>query len=182
VTGVSPALQALYEGDRDRGEQLLAEREPIDVFEAAAFGRLGQLKELLDGDAELARAFSPDGFTSLHLAAFFDQPQAAALLLARGADASARARNAMEVEPLNSAAAVRQLEVARMLLGAGADPNARQAGGFVALHAAAHNGDDELAALLLEHGADRSLATDDGRTATGIAREAGHLRLADSLA
>ena len=69
-----------------------------------------------------------------------------------------------------------------MLLDAGADPNARQEGGFVPLHAAAHNGNERAGRSLLEHGADRSLATDDGRTAAGIAREAGHALLADSLA
>jgi ankyrin repeat protein len=182
MTGVSPPLQALYEGDRERGERLLAQRAGIDVFEAAAFGHVERLRELLDGDSDLAAARSPDGFTALHLASFFAQPQAAAFLLERGADATARARNPMEVEPLHSAAAAGQTEVSRMLLAAGADPNARQAGGFVALHAAAQNGNDELVALLLEHGADRTLATADGRTAAGIAREAGHARLADSLA
>lgn len=180
MTDVSPALQALYEGDRERGERLLGER--IDVFEAAAFGCIEALRELLDGDSALTAALSPDGFTALHLASFFAQPEAAALLLERGADAKIRAHNPMEVEPLHSAAAADQTEVSRLLLAAGADPNARQAGGFVPLHAAAQNGNEELVGLLLDHGADRSLATDDGRTAAGIAREAGHARLADSLA
>ena len=172
-------MQALYAGDRERGEALLGEP---DVFEAAAFGRLDRLRELLDADPAPAGAFAPDGFTALHFAAFFAQPEAAALLLERGADPRARARNAMEVEPLHSAAASRQVEICRMLLDRGADPNARQEGGFVALHAAAQNGDEELAALLVERGADKSLAADDGRTAVDIALQAGHARLADSLA
>jgi uncharacterized protein len=175
-------MQALYEGDRERAERLLAERAAVDVFEAAAFGRVDRLQELLDAAPERAKAFSPDGFTALHFAAFFAQPEAAALLLARGADAGVRARNAMAVEPLHSAAAADQTEIARMLLDAGADPNAAQEGGFVPLHAAAQNGNAELAELLLERGADRGRATDDGRTAAGIAREAGHGELADSLA
>ena len=49
------------------------------------------------------------------------------------------------------------------------------------LHAAAHNGNTELARGLIEHGADPSLATGDGRTPATIAREAGHEQLADSL-
>jgi uncharacterized protein len=182
VTEVSEPMQALYEGDRERAERLLAERNEIDVFEAAAFGRLDRLRELLDSDAQLATAFAPDGFTALHFAAFFSQPDAAALLIARGADVRARARNAMAVEPLHSAAAADETRIAEMLLYAGADPDSAQEGGFVALHAAAQNGNEELTGLLLDAGADMSRATDDGRTAAQIAREAGHTSLADSLA
>ena len=182
VTGASPPMQALYEGDREGAERLLAERGQVDVFEAAAFGRVERLRELVDSDPGLATAFSPDGFTALHLAAFFAHPEAAALLLERGADATGRARNAMAVEPLHSAAAADQTEISRMLLDAGADPDAVQEGGFAPLHAAAHNGNVELAELLLERGADRSRATDDGQTAADYAREAGHTALADSLA
>ena len=182
VTGVSEPMQALYEGDLERAERLLAERDEIDVFEAAAFGRTERLRDLLDSDPGLANAFSPDGFTALHFSAFFSHPDAAAALLERGADASARARNAMEVEPLHSAAAADQLEISRLLLDSGADPNARQEGGFVPLHAAAQNGNAELAKLLLGRGADPALGSNDGKTAESIAREAGHEQLADSLA
>jgi ankyrin repeat protein len=182
VAGVSEPMQALYEGDRDRAERLLADRDDLDVFEAAAFGRTERLRELLDREPALATAFSPDGFTALHFTAFFAHPEAARLLLERGADARARARNDMKVEPLHSAAAADQTEISRLLLDAGADPNEAQDGGFVPLHAAAQNGNAELAALLLERGADPALEADDGRTAAAVAREAGHGQLADSLA
>jgi ankyrin repeat protein len=182
MPGVSESMQALYEGDHERAERLLAQQDEIDVFEAAAFGRVDRLGELLDGDPELAAAFSPDGFTALHFSAFFAQPGAASLLIARGANVRARARNPMAVEPLHSAAAADETRIAELLLHAGADPDAAQEGGFVALHAAAQNGNEELVGLLLDAGADMSRATDDGRTAKQIAREAGHARLADSLA
>ena len=182
MAGVSEPMQALYEGDRERAERLLAERDEIDVFEAAAFGRTERLRELLDAEPDLATAFSPDGFTALHFTAFFAHPEAARLLLERGADAGARARNDMKVEPLHSAAAADQTEISRLLLDAGADPNSRQEGGFVPLHAAAQTGNVELATLLVERGADTALETDDGRTAAAIAREAGHGHLADFLA
>ena len=182
MTGVSPLMQALYEGDREAAERLLDESGPIDAFEAAAFGRVERLRELLDSEPDLVATFSPDGFTALHLTAFFAHPEAARLLLERGADATVRARNEMAVEPLHSAAAADQTEIARMLLDAGADPNAVQEGGFVPLHAAGHSGNTELAELLLERGADRTAATDDGQTAADFARQSGHIALAQSLA
>ena len=58
----------------------------------------------------------------------------------------------------------------RALLEAGADADVRQQGGFTPLLAAAHADDAELARLLLDHGADRALAADDGRDAAGDGR------------
>jgi len=182
MAGVSEPMQALYEGDRERAERLLAERDQLDVFEAAAFGRVERLRELLVADPGLAAAFSPDGFTALHFSAFFSSPGAAALLLEHGADPRARAQNPMRVEPLHSAAAADQTQIARLLLDAGADPNAKQEGGFAPLHASAQNGNAELTELLIERGADASAVTDEGRTAADFAREGGHERLANSLA
>jgi ankyrin repeat protein len=61
---------------------------------------------------------------------------------------------------------------ARALLEAGANPDLRQRGGYTALHTAAHNDDAELARLLLSHGADPAVLTDDGQTAADMAGEA----------
>ena len=47
------------------------------MFEAATFGDLDRLTELLAEDPELVDAISGDGFTPLHLAAFFGQSDAA---------------------------------------------------------------------------------------------------------
>ena len=47
-------------------------------------------------------------------------------------------------------------------------------GGFVALHAAAQNGDEAVTKILLAHGADPAATTGDGRTAAAIADSAGH--------
>jgi ankyrin repeat protein len=158
---VSPALQALYRGESDAAERL--PREP-DIFEAAAFGRTERLHALLEKDSGVARAFSPDGFTALHLAAFFGHPEAARALLAAGADANAVATNEEigPVQPLHSASATGQVECARLLLECGADVNARQGGGFTALHAAALGRNEVLARLLIGAGADPRAETDDG--------------------
>ena len=171
---VSPVRDALYGGDRAAAEA--AATGDLDVFDAAALGRVERLRELLDADPSLAGAFAGDGFTPLHLACFSGGAAAARLLVERGAPLDAVARSSFaQVPPLGTAAFARQLECARVLLKAGADPNGRGAGGgFTPLHTAAQNGDVELVGLLLEHGADPALAADDGLTAADRARAAGH--------
>jgi ankyrin repeat protein len=174
-------MEALYAGKTDEARTLAAARSDLDVFEAAAIGDVERLRGLLDPDPALAGAWSDDGFTALHFAAFFGQPQAAAILLERGADVHAVASTFGNVTPLHSAAAAPSRAIVRMLLEAGADANARQGGGFTALQAAAQNGDPEMTRDLLEHGADPSAATDDGRTALSIAEEQGHEEVAALL-
>lgn len=161
----SELLEALYRGDQVTVDTKLAERPDLTLFEAAAVGDSGRVQELLTREPRSVADWSPDGFTALHLAAFFGRETIAATLLERGADVSAVARNPLRVQPLHSAAAGGHTAVARLLLEHGADPNARQEGGFVPLHAAAQARNDELYELLLASGADQDAATDDGRTA-----------------
>ena len=151
----SPLLQALYEGRAADVEQLRAESGELDLFEASALGDVQRLLELLDAGAD-PNEFAPDGFTPLTLTAFFKHPEAARLLLERGADVHQRARNEqIQVLPIHSAAADGgSVEIVRMLLDAGADVNATQPGGFRAIDAARQDGNEELERLLKERGAD----------------------------
>jgi uncharacterized protein len=158
-----------------------ARTAPLDVFEAATVGDVDRLRELLDADPSLAQSRSPDDGTALHFAAFFNQPEAAVLLIERGSDLHARAPTFGNVTPLHSAAASRNKEAARALLNAGADPNARQEGGFTPIHTAAFNGDAEMVHDLLAAGADPTAPTDDGKTAAAFAAEKGHEALAARL-
>jgi ankyrin repeat protein len=179
--GLSAAMFARYRNDHTAVELLLDANPPLDVFDAAAFGRIGRLAELLDEDPSLVAARSSDGFTPLHLAAFFGQVESVRLLLERDAPVDAVADNEMRVTPLHSAAAGRHEDVARLLIKAGADVNARQRHGYTPLHSAAQNGDVELVDRLLHAGADPSARTDDGRTPADLAREAGRPALATRL-
>lgn len=149
---VSPLLQAKYRGDDAEAERLLAAQPELDAFEAAAFGRLERLAELLT-EVQRAREYSADGFTALHLAVFFGPPEAARALLGAGADPHAVSRNQLRVQPLHSAVAARNLEAARLLLDAGADPNVSQQDEFTPLDGAVVNGDTAMEQLLRDHGA-----------------------------
>jgi ankyrin repeat protein len=160
---VSALMQALYTDDTAKVDELLAAGPELDVFEAAALGRVDRLRELLDASPELAQAWSPDRATALHFAAFFRQPEATRLLVERGADLEAVSPTFGDVTPLHSACASGERESARILLEAGADPNVRQRDSFTPLHAAAQHGDEELARLLLARGADPEAQTEDGR-------------------
>lgn len=179
---MSELLDALYRVDDERVAELLASGPVLDVFEAAAFGRTERLRELLDADPDRASAWAEDGFTPLHLAAFFRHPDAARLLVERGAPIDAVARNdEIAVTPLQSAVTAAQEETVALLLERGADPNFRHGGGFTPLQTAAHHGSERLVELLLAHGGDLTLADDEGRTPAAYARAAGHEDLAARL-
>ena len=167
--GLSAVLTALYQQRRDLAEALLADGPELDVLDAAATGRLDVLRAHLESDQDALAARSPEGFTPLHLAAFFGGGAAVRLLLSAGMDADADQENPPRVRPLHSAVAARDHDAARALLEAGANPDCVQAGGFTPLLAAAHHDDPEMAELLLRHGADPALAAEDGRDASAMA-------------
>src|ERR1700674_4973513 len=180
-SGVSLLMHSLYRGRRDLAELIASKKKALDIFEATALGRLDRLKECLRDDASAINSRSKDGFTALHFACFFGQPEAARLLIENGAAVDAVAANPMQVMPLHSAASARNLEAARLLLEHGAPVDARQHGGWTPIHAAAQNGDRPMVELLLEHGADPKLANDQGKTSAMVAREKGHETLAALL-
>jgi uncharacterized protein len=156
---MSELLPALYRGDRERVDELLAADPELDVFEAAAIGRTEHLRELLDEDASRANAFGDDGFHPLGLACFFGHLEAARLLLDRGADVNALSTNEnVQTAAIHAAAAAAgdettRYELVKLTLEYGADPNLQQGGGFRAIDAARQNGDARIEELLLEHGA-----------------------------
>jgi uncharacterized protein len=176
-SGVSAIMQALYARHPEMLKPLLEAKPELDIFEATAAGQAARVAQLLKSDPELAKSWSPDGFTALHFACFFGQEEAGMTLLEQGADAAAVARNPMKVMPLHSAASVRNLALAQALVERGAPVNARQAMGWTPLHAAAQNGDKAMAELLIRRGADVRAANDEGVNAIDLAKKAGHTNL-----
>ena len=119
---ISPALEALYEGNRERAERLLDADDELPAYEAAAFGRIERLRALLDEDPANANAWSPDGFTALHLAIFGGSEEAVRLLIERGADLNVLATSDIaRVRPVGTAAFVGRPDLEKLLLDAGAD-------------------------------------------------------------
>jgi ankyrin repeat protein len=173
--GVSLLLTACYHRRPEMVELILASAGPLDIFESSAVENGADCgARLLEEAPALARAFSPDGFTPLHLAAYFGREAMAGVLLDRGAEPGAVSRNAMALQPLHSAAVSRSLAIVKRLLERRAEVNAQQQGGWTPLHAAAFNGDVLMAECLLAHGADPALRSNDGKTAIDVAVEKGH--------
>jgi ankyrin repeat protein len=200
--GVSLIMQALYRGRRDLADLIASKKKALDIFEAASLGHTERLQECIretrTRDASAVKSSllgsrslnspsldscSNDGFTALHFACFFGQPEAARVLIESGAAVDVVAANPTQVMPLHSAASARNLEAARLLLqhGPPAMVNVRQQGGWVPIHAAAQNGDRPLVELLLEHHADPKVANDGGKTPAMVAREKGHEEIAALL-
>ncbi len=176
--GVSVLMLARYRWDDDLVAAIRAAGAPLDVFEAASLREADRLAELLAADAGLARAWSADGFTALHDAAFFGGEAVARLLLDAGADTDAVSRNPMEVRPLHSAVAGSRAGVALALIAAGADVNVQQRHGWTPLHGAAEHGLAEVVDALLAAGADPAARTDDGTDAAALAESKGHAAIA----
>ncbi len=172
--GVSPIVFACYRGQMATAEWLAERKGELDLAEALVLGRRGVVLARLAADPMAARGHSADGFSMLGLAVFFGRFDCAALLLGAGADVDAAATNPMRVAPVHAASAQadeeRALRLMHLLLAFGANLNAAQAGGWTALHSAAHRDYPSLAALLLGAGADPAARSDDGRTALEMAR------------
>lgn len=194
-SGLSALTVAAYHRRWPIVDRILATGPDLDRFEAAIVGDTERLRALLD-EADREQAIRPDtssegegsvrpvdersadGFTALHLAAFFGHPATVALLLEHGADPNRWATGEQHVQPLHSAVAGGNEEVAARLVAAGADVDARQARGFTPLMGAAQNGLAATVDLLLARGADPKAHDDDILTAAQMAERAGHPAIA----
>lgn len=146
-SGETPLMSALYRGHLDVVEALIDLGAPIDAFAAAATGRLPELRRAI-ATAGALNAFAYDGWTPLHLAAFFGHLEAARTLMNAGADTGAVSRNGMRNTPLHAAAAGRHSDVARLLLERGADGLVLDAGDYSARAIAEQNGLADVVAAI----------------------------------
>ena len=136
-----------------------------DIYYAAAFGNLGELRALLKDNPALV--FSRDNFgnTPLHVAVDRGQKDAAELLLINKADINARDKSGQT--PLHVAVKIdwpNQRDVVELLLANRADVNARDNDGWTPLHWAADRGHPAIAELLLASGANVNAKSGGGYT------------------
>lgn len=177
----SDVLMALYMGNRDAAMEL-SKSVTLTLPELAAFGAPAAVAQHLAQHPDALHDLSPDGWTALHLAAFFGYASVVVCLLRLGASHAAQSRNPQGNTPLHAGLAGRnEMAVVTALLAAGADAGAVDAQGYTALHLAASRGDQAASELLLACGARRDARSPDGKLPSDIARERGHPDLADWL-
>src|SRR3990172_9827220 len=78
--GLSPILVAAYHHQPEIATFLADKTIAIDIFEAAATGKINNIIRLLARDPELVNAYAGDGFQPLGLACFFGHFDAAEYL------------------------------------------------------------------------------------------------------
>lgn len=174
-------FEAIRAGELSRVASLVEADPSLAIFAASIMGQTEEIERLIAGNRSLVSALSSDGWTPLHLAAFFGKDDAARLLVNKGAPVNARSTNAMHNMPLHAAAAGRHTEIAKLLLDHGAAADARQHGGWTPLHAAAQNGDIELAKALLAGGADVRARAENNQSALDLALTKGQQVMVDFL-
>jgi len=144
--GESPLMAALYRGHHDVVDALIGAGAEIDVFAAAATGRLDDLRRA--AAEATVNAYAYDGWTPLHLAAFFGHLDAARLLVEAGADVHAVSQNSLSNTPLHAATSGRHSDVAMYLLERGASGSAVDGGGYTPLQIASENGLGEIVGMI----------------------------------
>jgi ankyrin repeat protein len=180
-SGVSAVLMSCYTGRREIRDLLIARGAVLEIHDAAAAGNLARVKQLVEKNPSLARAFSPDGFPMVALAAVFGHLDVARFLVDHGADVNALSTNGSGYNALTGAVASGHTEIVKWLLEKGADPDYRYGLGYSPLLTAAANGHLEIVKLLLVHGADVHATSNDGKSALALATERNHSAVAGYL-
>jgi ankyrin repeat protein len=157
------------------------------IHDAVLHGDLENVKTLITGDSELLNAQDDNGKTALHHAIELDNNRIAIYLIEQGADINMKGED--QYSPLHYAAAIGNLEMARLLLDRGTttlgDVSLAKHDGFegnwTPLHLACLNGHEDMVRLLLDHGADIEARDGVQRTPLILSVESFDLEVAKTL-
>src|SRR5207247_7079016 len=83
-TGDSAILTAVYHRQKEIVNLLVARGATMTLFEACAAGEIERVERLLAEEPSSINTYSADGWTPLHLAAFFGHAKVAEHLLSHG--------------------------------------------------------------------------------------------------
>jgi ankyrin repeat protein len=186
-TGDSAILTAVYHRQKEIVNLLVARGASLSIFEACAAGEIERVERLVLESASGAvgapgiNDYSADGWTPLHLAAFFGHAKIVELLIAHRADVLARSRGSNGNTPLHAALAGNHKFVAGVLIGHGADVNAPDAQGWRPLHLAAANNNMDAIEALIAQGADVHAPNGEAKTPLSLATEKNHREAAALL-
>lgn len=171
---MTPLLFSMYLGKTEAARAMYETPFAFTVHEKAVMNDLEGVTRMLNADTTLLDSYSQDGWTALHLAAFFGHKGIVQVLLTKGAqiDNPSRSKASFGNSPLQAAIAMGQSEIVRLLLDHGANPNfVQQPSLLTPLHIAASRKDIDIVRLLLERGASREVASADGKKPADIADE-----------
>lgn len=179
--GTSLILQCLYSGARKSLEQLCALFPERSFHEAAALGDINRIQALIEGAPGCMNLLSADGWTALHLAAFFGHVDTVRFLLNNGADPHLFSRAFETNIPLQAACASGAVEAALLLVDRTAAVDEAGPSGTTALMIAAQNGLSDVVDALLARGANAHHTDASGKSACDYAKEAGHEGIASRV-
>ena len=175
--GSSPMQLALYMDRMEVVSVLLEIGYRPDLFESVLLGRSDYVRGELQRHPGEKDAFSPDGWSLLHLAAYGGEERTVRAVLEAGAAVHSLAKSKYSPgnTPLHAAIAAGKANAAQLLIEAGADVNfPQQPGSVTPLHVAASRPEPALAAFLIQQGAAINARTSDGRTPLAVARQHKH--------
>jgi uncharacterized protein len=139
-----------------------------ELVEAARFGQIERVRQMLATDGTLVDRADLSGNTALMFAAKQGFAEIVEFLLQQGADPN-RAGGKFAVTPLMLAASAGHVTIAQRLLAAGAEAKTANTDGSTALMAATLAGSPETVTLLLAAGAEVNAIDRDGDTPLNIA-------------
>lgn len=174
-------MQIVYSFQPELIQKALSLKTNFTLHEAAATGKLEEVKKVLATRPELLNTYSPDGFTAISLAAYLGKKEVVVYLIAQNADPNKASNNASKVNALHAGVACNDADIVKLLLENGADANQPQMQGINAIHSATHRGNLAIVKLLVQHKVNVMAKTQEGKTALDFAEADGHQEVADYL-